>query len=171
MFYFNNWSSAKKEGKETIYGDVSYGGKNEKGQNVLNIGYSVGENQFDHPLGALFEETDHGAQYLEQRIGFFNYEGEVGYTTSPSYDLYDEADNKIFKVKAIISFEEGSKYKSNLYGLNAKILKWEFNRNKVVSYLENNSIYNGGHVEINMRKAVDVIIENKWRVNHAIYKK
>jgi hypothetical protein len=105
---------------------LSAKGKNAEGQNLLTIGYSLKTTTAGHTLDAFFEEFDHANQFLDKRLGYAqNEDGSWGVI---GYDYYDEVDNKIAPVKYISNFKEGSTYKIQLYGSNAKILKANFSR-------------------------------------------
>jgi RHS repeat-associated protein len=130
IYLFDQWDKAKEEiGKDgvkhTTFGQFSGRGKNEEGQNLVTIGYSLESPSQGHKLEALFEEFDHAHQFLSQRIGFIDL-GDGWQTIS--YDFYDEVDNKVGRVTYLAGFKEGSEYKVQLYGTNAKILKSNFSR-------------------------------------------
>src|SRR5690554_6681960 len=100
VYSFDQWDKAQKTDGGTTFGEFSGQGKNERGQNLVTIGYSLEHSPQGHSLDALFEEFDHAHQFLNQRIGFINF-GE-GWE-SIGYDFYDEVDNKIGRVSYLNS--------------------------------------------------------------------
>lgn len=172
VFNLNQWSGAKKvieDGKVKYeYGEISASGKNAKGQNLIEIGFTIGKNSRDHELGALFEEVDHGAQFLEQRLAFFDF-GD-GYKPGASYDIYDEVDNKKFKVSAIQDFNNKSKYYTpRLYGLNAKIISgWSDSR--IAKRLKTNG-YNLTDGDMDVKAAVQYYINKGMKPKGFLYKR
>lgn len=79
-------------------------------------------------------------QYLDQRLGYFAPDASTPKGRGPAfgYDFYDEVDNKIARVKYIDAFKDGSSYKTQLFGLNSKILKSNFARITAEKYVEMN---------------------------------
>ncbi len=130
VFTFELWQNPKGEvglGKEIIFGEFTAdeqpdgGARNEKGQNLLRIGFSMNIPSYKHTLGPLFEETDHAVQFQEGRIGMFKLsDGKWG---NGGYDIIDEIDNKISKFRTIKSFSKDSKYTTNLYAEENKIYR------------------------------------------------
>ena len=139
VYSFKQWDKPNKDTPgQTLYG-VAFGiGKDTEGRNLVGIEYSLGGSPTGHKLEALFEEFDHGLQYIEQRIGYLT--PDEANTKGPAfaYDFYDEVDNKIARVKYISGFKEGSVYKTQLYGLNSKILKSNFDRKVAENHVEIN---------------------------------
>jgi RHS repeat-associated protein len=156
VYSFIQWDGAKKEDKGTTFGRASASGKNDKGQNLINIEYSLETTSQGHTLDALFEETNHGVQFLDQRIGYV--EMESGDWTVIGYDFYDEVDNKTSVPKYLTSFKEGSKYKTQLYGTNAKIVKGNFDR-KTAERVVGLSYSFENKDEINVFKAISSLTE------------
>ena len=121
VFNFNKWDGARKDGSRKVFGELSAKGRNEDGQNLINIGFTLESSSQGHTLGALFEETDHAFQFQQGRLGFFDLGGGT-WITGDSYDLNDEVDNKIWTANAFNSFGNNTTYKQPLYGLNSKIV-------------------------------------------------
>ena len=131
LYSFVQWPGAKKEARDdgttgVTYGQLSASGKNSSGQNLVNVEYSLETTTQGHKLDALFEESDHAVQFLNQRIGFYENPNVPGDFIVMGYDFMDEVDNKISVVKYLSNFTDQSSYKTQLYGMNAKILKSNF---------------------------------------------
>lgn len=112
VFNFNQWENTKSEGTRIIFSSLSANGRNDKNQNLIDIGFSLEKSVQGHIMGALFEETDHAVQFQKGRLGFFE-SGNGVWTTSASYYLNDEIDNKIWTANALNFFNENSDYKKN----------------------------------------------------------
>ena len=158
VYSFIQWESAEKTEKGTTFGHFSASGKNEGGQNLVNVEYSLETTTQGHKLDAFFEEFDHAGQFLNQRLGYVATENNDW--TVIGYDFYDEVDNKIAVPRYLTSFNEGSEYKTQLFGSNAKIVKANFMRSAAektvsISYNFDNKD------EINVFKAVSNLTEGQ----------
>jgi len=137
VYSFEKWDKAQTEKKENGMLSITFGefigqGKNDKGQNLVNIGFSLESSNQGHQLDALFEEFDHAMQFMGQRIGFYEVDGKW---VSISYDFYDEVDNKISRARYLNGFKDGSTYNTKLYGLNSKIVRSNFKRSVAERYV------------------------------------
>lgn len=130
LYSFKQWDKPNKQiAGKTVYGVASGAPKNEAGQNVINIEYTLAT--AGHQLEAFFEEFDHGIQYLNQRIGYLDAPQkpeDLGRGAAIAYDFYDEVDNKISRARYLSGFKPGSIYKVQLFNLDAKIVKSNFAR-------------------------------------------
>ena len=140
VYSFKQWDKAKRSEGQILYGVASGAGIDAEGRNLISIEYSLEVSPSGHKLEALFEEFDHGLQYLDQRLGYLVPDESTpkGRGAAFGYDFYDEVDNKIARVKYIDAFKEGSSYKTQLFGLNSKIVKSNFARITVEKYVDMN---------------------------------
>jgi|GEM_PF-1012765 len=120
-------------GKEM--GNVSYGGKNEEGQDVVNINYTTDLYNSMSDESALFEETFHADQFRRGEFGFSkNNDGTWG---TIGLDIYDEVDDKIWA--------HGNVYNGNPLGQNdreyRKISKKGTDREAYAKYLQTSVTY------------------------------
>ncbi|MBI9036482.1 MAG: hypothetical protein JEZ03_18650 [Bacteroidales bacterium] len=142
VYSFDKWDEARRVGGRATFGEFSADGRNEDGQNLINIGFSLESSNQGHMLGALFEETDHAVQFHQGRLGFVEIKGV--WTTGDSYDLNDEVDNKIWTANALNSFGDNSDYKRSLMGLQSKIVRGASRR-----YITRKVGIHYGHLPIN----------------------
>jgi hypothetical protein len=107
MYTFNNTQTRTQGFEGGEEGSVTYGGKNDAQQDIVNINYTT-DVQFGGPMSVLFEETMHADQFRRGEWGFAKYEeykegqlvrelwGGVG------LDIYDEVEAKKFANSNII---------------------------------------------------------------------
>jgi RHS repeat-associated protein len=140
VYSFKQWDKAEKSEGQVLYGVASGAGVDSEGRNLVAIEYTLQTSPSGHKLEAFFEEFDHGLQFLDQRIGYLVPDASTQKGRGPAfgYDYYDEVDNKLARVKYISAFKEGSSYKVQLFGINAKIVKSNFARTTVEKYVDMN---------------------------------
>ena len=164
VYKFENWKEPqrsvdwKTKAITTVYGLFTGEGRNENGQSVVTIGYSMVYSSQGHKLESFFEEFDHALQFNQQRIGFKRrYISDINNETTwdvIGYDQEDEIDNKLSRVKYLTSFNEKSAYNIKLKGLNKSILESGFSREIVevfvkkhynFEYIDNKNVYDLMH--------------------------
>ena len=86
-------------GNSKIYGNVSYGGKNQVGQDILIIQFTFGISSFYNEQFVLLEETYHAEQFRKGQWGFAKSEDGSTWGTI-GLDYFDEAEAKVWAIQS-----------------------------------------------------------------------
>lgn len=82
------------------YGSVSYGGKNDKKQDILNINYTDKIPGFYDEKNVLFEEIYHADQFRRGEWGFI-YDDDKKVWGTFAYDVSEEVEAKVWTAKNV----------------------------------------------------------------------
>jgi len=159
MYTFNNThNKIGLDGGEM--GNVSYGGKNESDQDVVNINYTTDLYNTMSSKSALFEETFHADQF---RRGEFGFKKDGNEWNAFGLDIYDEVDAKIW---AHSNVDNGNPLGQNQRDYK-KISKKGTDREAYAKYLQTSKtyikVYGGFH------KTSENIVDNIMRSNGPKY--
>ena len=111
MYNFNElFEPIEGNGNSKVYGNISYGGKNDKGQDVLNIQFTFKLLTYFQEEFSLLEETYHAEQFRTGKWGFAK--GADGKEFKViGLDYYDEAEAKIWAISSYKKrYSEEEKY-------------------------------------------------------------